>query len=69
MRPTSRRPCWSCREARIALFPPEHHAALLKAFPGAKAVVYPGLGHNFLWEQPAVVAGDIAKFLEASARN
>ena len=52
-----------------ALFPKQHHDALTRAFPGAKARVYPGLGHNFLWEQPAVVAGDIANFLEDSATD
>ena len=51
------------------LFPAEHHDALLKAFPGAKARVYPGLGHNFLWEQPAAVAADLDRFLKASRGN
>lgn len=51
------------------LFSRDHHEALTKAFPGAKARVYPGLGHNFLWEQPAIVARDIAHFLEENERN
>ena len=45
------------------LFPAEHHQALVKAFPGAGARVYPGLGHNFLWEQPAEVAQAIVSFM------
>lgn len=45
------------------LFPPEHHQALLKAFPGATGQVYPGLGHNPLWEKPAEVAKAIDEFL------
>jgi pimeloyl-ACP methyl ester carboxylesterase len=46
------------------LFPAEHHAALLKAFPGATAHVFPELGHNPNWEQPAEIARHIAEFLE-----
>lgn len=45
------------------LFGADHHAALLKAFPGAASHVYPALGHNFLWEDPADVARRIADFL------
>jgi pimeloyl-ACP methyl ester carboxylesterase len=45
------------------LFPAEHHLALVKAFPGSSAHVYPGLGHNFLWEHPAEVAQAIAAFM------
>lgn len=46
-----------------SLFPAEHHAALLKAFPSADAHVFSALGHNLLWEQPADIAGRIAEFL------
>ena len=46
------------------LFSSEHHAALVAAFPGAQAKVYPAGGHNFTWEQPVDVARDIAGFLE-----
>lgn len=46
------------------LFPPEHHQALVKAIPGASAHVYPGLGHNPLWEQPQDVARRISEFME-----
>ena len=45
------------------LFPIEHHQALVKAFPGSKERVFPGLGHNFHWEQPATVAATIDAFL------
>ena len=44
------------------LFPPEHHAALMKAFPGAQGHVYPKLGHNFLWETPADVGQRLSVF-------
>lgn len=46
------------------LFPAEHHEALLKTFPQAKAHVFPDLGHNPNWEQPAEIARHIADFLE-----
>jgi pimeloyl-ACP methyl ester carboxylesterase len=45
------------------LFPAEHHAALLKAFPNAQAHVFPDLGHSPNWEQPAAVASHIKAFL------
>jgi len=44
------------------LFPPEHHAALVAAFPAARSHVYAGLGHNFLWEQPADVGRRLSEF-------
>ena len=47
------------------LFPPEHHAALVKAFPGARAHVFPELGHNPNWEAPDAVAREINSFLLA----
>jgi pimeloyl-ACP methyl ester carboxylesterase len=46
------------------IFTAEHHAALLKAFPGAEAHVFPELGHNPNWERPADIALRIAQFLE-----
>jgi len=49
------------------LFAAEHHAALLRAFPGAGAKVYPAGGHNFTWERPAEVAADIATFIGGSS--
>jgi pimeloyl-ACP methyl ester carboxylesterase len=49
------------------LFPKEHHEALLKAFPKAEARVFAELGHNPNWEQPEVVAAEMARFLRATA--
>ena len=46
------------------LFPTEHHQALVKAIPGSTGYVYPGLGHNPLWEQPQDVARRISEFME-----
>ena len=50
---------------RDPLFPAEHHAALVKAFPGAEAHVLAELGHNPLWEKPEQVGGIINRFLAA----
>ena len=47
-----------------ALFPAEHHQSLLKAFPHARAHVFPDLGHNPNWEQPEQVAAAMTPFLE-----
>lgn len=46
------------------LFPAEHHGALVNAIPGSTGHVYPGLGHNPLWEQPQDVAHRISEFIE-----
>jgi pimeloyl-ACP methyl ester carboxylesterase len=51
------------------LFPPEHHAALLKAFPKAEAHVFPELGHSPNWEQPNTVAARIDAFLKSSTKG
>ena len=48
------------------LFPPEHHASLLKAFPTAEAQVFADLGHSPNWERPAAVAAAIDAFLKSS---
>ena len=45
------------------LFPPEHHASLLKAFPQAQGQVFAELGHNPNWEQPKALAEAIDRFL------
>jgi pimeloyl-ACP methyl ester carboxylesterase len=47
------------------LFPAQHHASLLKAFPGAEAHVFPDLGHNPNWERPEQVAAAMDRFLRA----
>lgn len=46
------------------LFPAEHHQSLLKAFPQAKARVFPELGHNPNWEKPQDVAAEMTAFLD-----
>ena len=46
------------------LFPTEHHEALVKAIPGSIEHVYPGLGHNPLWERPQDVARRISEFMD-----
>ncbi len=51
------------------LFPAEHHASLLEAFPGAEARVFPELGHNPNWEQPEAIAAAISSFLSAQPSN
>jgi pimeloyl-ACP methyl ester carboxylesterase len=45
------------------LFPPEHHAALVAAYPKAKAHVFPELGHNLILERPDEVGPILAAFL------
>jgi len=45
------------------IFSAEHHASLLKAFPGAEAHVFPDLGHNPNWEQPEAVGRAIDEFM------
>jgi pimeloyl-ACP methyl ester carboxylesterase len=45
------------------LFPAAHHASLLKAFPQAKAQIFPELGHNPNWERPEAVASAMKGFL------
>jgi pimeloyl-ACP methyl ester carboxylesterase len=47
------------------LFPAEHHAALVKAFPGAEARIFPDLGHNPLRERPEQIGEAISRFLIA----
>ena len=48
------------------LFTAEHHDSLVKAFPGAEAHVFAGLGHNPLWEKPAELGRITARFLAAA---
>jgi len=49
--------------ARDPLFPPEHHRALVAAYPGAQAHVFPDLGHNLVVERPHEVGPVLAAFL------
>jgi pimeloyl-ACP methyl ester carboxylesterase len=46
-----------------SLFPAEHHASLLAAFPRAEAHVFPHLGHNPNWERPSAVGALMMRFL------
>lgn len=48
------------------LFPAHHHASLLKAFPQAKAKIFPELGHNPNWESPEAVAAAMKSFLHST---
>jgi pimeloyl-ACP methyl ester carboxylesterase len=48
------------------LFPAEHHASLLKAFPHAQGQVFAELGHNPNWEQPQAIAAAIDRFLTSN---
>lgn len=48
------------------LFPANHHASLLKAFPQAKAQIFPDLGHNPNWERPDAVATAMKGFLNST---
>jgi len=50
------------------LFAAEHHASLLKAFPGAEAHVFPELGHNPLWERPAELGRIMVHFLASQPK-
>lgn len=45
------------------LFPAEHHAALVKAFPSAETRVFADLGHNLNWERPGEIGPLLARFL------
>lgn len=67
---------WSLLAARIeapvtvmwgdqdALFGPDSQEWVARALPEADRRGYPGLGHNFFWEQPDQVAGDLAAILK-----
>jgi pimeloyl-ACP methyl ester carboxylesterase len=48
---------------RDELFPAEHHASLVAAYPRAEARVFPELGHNLIGEQPERVGPVLAAFL------
>ena len=45
------------------IFGPEDRQTLRAGLPAAKVVLYPELGHNAFWEEPARVAKDINAFL------
>ncbi len=48
---------------RDELFPAEHHRALVAAYPGAEAHVFPALGHNLVVERTNEVGPVLARFL------
>jgi len=48
------------------LFPANHHASLLNAFPQARAQIFPELGHNPNWERPEAVASAMRGFLDST---
>jgi pimeloyl-ACP methyl ester carboxylesterase len=47
------------------IFPAEHHRALVAAYPGAEAHVFPELGHNLIVERPDEIGPRLAAFLAA----
>lgn len=49
------------------LFGPEHHAALVRAYPRAEAHVLSDLGHNLVVERPQQVGPLLADFLSKNA--
>jgi pimeloyl-ACP methyl ester carboxylesterase len=63
--PDVRAPVLILSGGKDPLFPAEHHASLLKAFPGAQAHVFEGLGHNPNWERPEAVAAAMIRFVDA----
>ena len=44
---------------------PGEHAALARAIPAARLVVYPEAGHALHWEEPARFAADLVTFVES----
>ena len=52
-----------------AILPLSDQQALAAAIPGARLVIYPGLGHAFYWEDPARVATDLATFVGTLAQG
>jgi pimeloyl-ACP methyl ester carboxylesterase len=50
---------------RDHFLPRQEQEALCDAIPGSKLVVYEGVGHIVLWEEPERVARDIVSFVAA----
>ena len=61
--PDVRAPVLILSGGRDELFPAEHHAALVAAYPGSQAHVFPALGHNLILERPEEVGPRLAAFL------
>ena len=47
------------------LMGPLARKALIEGLPGAKVTIFPGLGHNPFWEEPAKVGAELNTFLNA----
>lgn len=67
--PDVRAPVLILSGGRDALFPAEHHRALVAAYPHAQAHVFSDLGHNLVLERPAEVGPVLAAFLAAGRNN
>jgi pimeloyl-ACP methyl ester carboxylesterase len=52
--------------AEDSVFGREDQAALARALPGGRLLLYEGCGHSPHWEQPARFAGDVLGFLGAA---
>ncbi|HKR25697.1 MAG TPA: alpha/beta hydrolase, partial [Allosphingosinicella sp.] len=65
--PDVRAPVLILSGGRDELFPAEHHRALVAAYPGARAHVFPDLGHNLILERPREVGPVLAAFLREPA--
>ncbi|WP_129794114.1 alpha/beta fold hydrolase [Sphingosinicella sp. CPCC 101087] len=63
--PDVRAPVLILSGGRDELFPAEHHAALVAAYPRAEAHVFPELGHNLIIERPEEVGPVLVRFLDA----
>ncbi len=61
--PEVRAPVLILSGGRDELFPAEHHRALVAAYPGAEAHVFPALGHNLVVERTNEVGPVLARFL------
>jgi pimeloyl-ACP methyl ester carboxylesterase len=65
--PDVRAPVLILSAGRDEIFPPQHHRALMDAYPGAQERVFPELGHNLIVEQPDQVGPALAAFLRPSS--
>jgi pimeloyl-ACP methyl ester carboxylesterase len=62
--PDVRAPVLILSGGRDALFPAEHHRALVAAYPRSQAQVFAELGHNLILERPNEVGPVLARFLD-----
>ncbi len=65
--PDVRAPVLVLSGGRDELFTAEHHRALVAAYPGAEAHVFPELGHNLVVERPHQLGPILARFLAVDA--